>query len=189
MSTSRHTQAVIHKQGAGSRSAGGIKPAVIRLIARVVTGTHVFLYRQSGGRIGGHLRGGPVLLLTVTGRKTGRERTTPLLYLEDRGDLVVAASNGGMDWAPSWWLNLRANPVADVQVGGEHRRVRAEQAAPAERARLWPLMNQMWPGYDGYQRRTRRVIPVVKLHQVDPAGTAGTPVTSCDKAKEIATFK
>ena len=173
MSTSRHIRAVTQMQAAGTRAVGGMKAAIIRQLAKVFAGVHVFLYRRSRGRIGGHVRGGPVLLLTVTGRKTGRKRTTPMLYVADGGDLIVAASNGGMHWSPSWWLNLRAYPVADIQIGGQRRTVRAEQADPAERARLWPLMNQMWPGYDGYQRRTRRVIPVVKLHQVDPAGTAG----------------
>ena len=170
MLTSKHRKAVIQGPGAGRRGAGGMKPAVIRLAAKVFAGVHVFLYRQSGGRIGGRFRGGPVLLLTVTGRKTGRARTTPMLYIEDGDDHVVAATNGGMDWAPSWWLNLRANPVARIQVGGERRTVRAEQADPAERARLWLLMNQMWPGYDRYQRRTSRLIPLVKLHPVDGAG-------------------
>ena len=176
MLTSKPRLAVIQRPEAGRRSAAGMKPALVRLVAKVVAGIHIFLYRQSGGRIGGHFRGGPVLLLTVTGRKTGRERTTPLLYLEDGGDLVVIAGNGGMDWSPSWWLNLRANPVAEVQVGRERRTVRAEQADPAERARPWPLMNQIWPGYDGYQQRTARVFPVVKLHPLDAPGAAGPRV-------------
>ena len=170
MSMTGHTKAVMGTRGAGARGPVGMKPAIIRLAAKVFARVHVFLYRQSKGRIGEHFRGGPVLLLTVTRRKTGRARTTPMLYVEDGDGLVVAASNGGMDWAPSWWLNLRANPVAEVQVGGGRRTVRAQQADPAERARLWPLMNQMWPGYDRYQQRTSRLIPLVKLHPMDEAG-------------------
>jgi F420H(2)-dependent quinone reductase len=152
------------------RKATGVKRAVIRLCSRVVTGIHVLLYCRSAGRIGGRFRGADILLLTLTGRKSGRRWTTPLMYRADGDDLIVAASNGGMDWAPSWWLNLRANPVADVQLGATHYTVRAEPADAAEQARLWPLMNQTWGGFDRYQRRTSRVIPLVKLHPIGALG-------------------
>jgi deazaflavin-dependent oxidoreductase (nitroreductase family) len=139
------------------------KRTLIELMARAITRTHVALYRWTGGRIGGRFRGGRILLLTVTGRKSGLKRTTPLMYVRDGEDLAVVASNGGMDWEPAWWLNLKANPVAEVQVGAALRRVRAEQAEPGERARLWPLVNQMYAGYDKYQRAVSREIAVVKL--------------------------
>ena len=145
---------------------------VIRLLSKVIGGLHVFLYRRTGGRLGGRLWGGTILLLTVTGRKSGRERTTPLMYERDGDDLIVVASNGGMDWPPAWWLNLRASPTAVVQTGGERRAVRAEQAGPAERARLWSRWTQLHPGYAKYQQRTKRVIPIVKLHPADGARPA-----------------
>ena len=141
------------------------KKAVVQLLAKVITRTHVALYRATGGRIGGRFRGGSALLLTVTGRKSGRRRTTPLLYIRDGDAFVVAASNGGMDWEPAWWLNLKANPAAEVQVGPEVVRVRAEPADPTERARLWPLMNRMFAGYDKYQQRVTREIALVKLRR------------------------
>ena len=166
MRASMETDAIEHK-AARPRSASRMRRSVIRLYTRVVCTIHDLLYRRSAGRVGGRFQGADVLLLTVTGRKTGRRRTTPLMYRLDGDDLIVAASNGGMGWTPSWWLNLRANPFAEVQHGGEHRHVRAAQADPAERARLWPLMNQTWSGFDGFQRRSARQIPLVNLRPID----------------------
>ncbi len=104
-----------------------------------------------------------MLLLTTTGRKTGRRRTTPLLYVEEGDRYVVVASAGGAPSHPAWYLNLRSNPAATIQVGGRQLAVRAETAGLEERARLWPRLMQMWPKYDGYQAKTRREIPIVIL--------------------------
>src|SRR3990172_4026420 len=98
---------------------------------------HEFWYRLSGGLIGGRFGRVRMLLLTTTGRKSGRRRTTPLLYLEDGGILVVIASNGGNPMLPAWWLNLKSDPRAEVQVGRERRTVSAEEAGGEERERLW----------------------------------------------------
>ncbi len=122
---------------------------------------HVLLYRLTGGSIGGRFRGAPVLLLTTTGRKTGKQRTTPLLYLADYTNLAVVASNGGRDRAPSWWSNLKRNPGVQVQIRRVKRSVTAVQATKEEKRRLWPLLTKMYPPYDDYQRRTKREIPVV----------------------------
>ena len=111
MPASIQTEAVGHN-AATSRRSGGVRRTIIRLYSKLVTAIHVFLYRRSAGRIGRRFRGADILLLTVAGRKSGRRRTTSLMYRVDSDDLIVAASNGGMDWAPSWWLNLRANPLA-----------------------------------------------------------------------------
>ena len=108
----------------------------------------------------------PVLLLTTTGRKTGEERTTPLLYLADGEDLVVVASNGGAPKHPAWLLNLRANPEATVEVGGRKLRVRAREAGPEEKERLWPKLVEMYGSYEDYRRRTDREIPVVLLEPI-----------------------
>ncbi len=134
-----------------------------RAMMRVVSRTHEFWYRLTGGLIGGRVLQGPVLLLTTTGRKSGRRHTTPLLYLEDGERLVVIASNGGDERHPAWYLNLRANPQAEVQVGRERKAVAAETAGAEEKARLWRLMTEVYAGYDGYQERTSRDIPVVVL--------------------------
>jgi deazaflavin-dependent oxidoreductase (nitroreductase family) len=125
---------------------------------------HVALNRASGGRLGGRLRkGAPVLLLTTTGRKRARRRTTPLLYVEEGDRHVVVASAGGAPSHPAWYLNLRSNPAATIQVGGRKLALTAETAGLEERARLWPRLTQMWPQYDDYWAKTRREIPLVIL--------------------------
>ncbi len=130
---------------------------------RTVSSTHNALYRSSGGRISGRMVGMPVLLLVTKGRRSGKRRTTPLLYLEHGDAIVVVASNGGSDYIPAWWLNLRSNPDAEVEIGREHRLVSARKASPAERARLWPEFTSRFPGYASYATRTAREIPVVIL--------------------------
>jgi len=136
---------------------------LLRMITRTISGTHEFWYRMTGGLVGGSLGRLPVLLLTTTGRKSGKKRTTPLVYLADGDNLVIIASNGGSDQHPEWWLNLRANPNAEVQVGPDVKSVIAEQAEGAERERLWREVNELYDGYDEYQRSTKREIPVVVL--------------------------
>jgi deazaflavin-dependent oxidoreductase (nitroreductase family) len=128
---------------------------------------HCVLYRISKGRIGGRLVNSPVLLLTTTGRRTGKQRTIPLLYLSDGPNVVLVASNGGAVKHPSWWVNLRATGEAWIQIKGARRRVKSEQASPAEKTRLWPQLTAMYPGYQRYQQITDRDIPVVILHPVD----------------------
>lgn len=134
---------------------------------RAATKLHTFIYRTTGGKVGGRIVGGPVLLLTTTGRKSGRERTSPLLYLEDGENLVLVASNGGAPVHPAWYLNLRANPEATVEVGQRKLRVRAEEASLEEKERLWPGLVAMYGGYENYRRRTDREIPVVLLRPVE----------------------
>lgn len=147
---------------AGSRGRAYGRPIVA--VQRAATRFHTRLYRATGGRVGGTLAGGPVVLLTTNGRKSGKERTVPLLYLPDGDDLVIVGSNGGTATHPTWWLNLMATPVARVEVGDRKIRVRAREASPEERARLWPRLVEMYGGYEGYQEKTDREIPVVILH-------------------------
>ncbi|HSK99137.1 MAG TPA: nitroreductase family deazaflavin-dependent oxidoreductase [Rubrobacteraceae bacterium] len=128
---------------------------------------HTFAYRASGGRVGGRLLGCPVLLLITKGRRSGRETTTPLLYLVDGGNIVVVASNGGAASHPDWWLNLTANPEADVEISRKKMQVRAEEVEGAEKHRLWKRLVEMYPSYAAYQSKTDREIPVIVLH---PAG-------------------
>lgn len=120
-------------------------------------------YRLAGGRVGGKFRGAPVLLLDHVGRKSGRRRTSPLIYLNDGDDLVLVASKGGSHTHPIWWLNLRDSPSTTVTVGSEKRAVVARQASPEEKARLWPKLVEIYSPYDDYQKRTSRDIPVVIL--------------------------
>jgi deazaflavin-dependent oxidoreductase (nitroreductase family) len=104
-----------------------------------------------------------MLLLDHVGAKSGRRRTSPLLYMRDGDDLVIVASKGGAPHDPVWWLNLKAHPETAVQVGGDRREVRAKRVSPEEKKRLWPTVAAAWPDFDDYQRRTDRDIPVIRL--------------------------
>jgi F420H(2)-dependent quinone reductase len=130
---------------------------------RAASGVHAAVYRASGGRVGGEAGNLPVLLLTTTGRKTGKQRTAPLLFVRDGDDVVVVASNGGMDWFPAWWLNLQEHPAAVIEIGRERRDVIASKAEPGRRARLWPEFTAPYRGYLKYEARTAREIPLAIL--------------------------
>lgn len=132
-------------------------------IVKVGTRAHNFWYRLLGGRVVGRYGKVTMLLLTTTGRKTGKARTTPLLYLPDGDDLVVIASYGGDDRHPRWYLNLQAEPHVTVQVGSEKQARVARTATPAEKARLWPGLVAVYKQYDDYQKKTDRDIPLVML--------------------------
>jgi deazaflavin-dependent oxidoreductase (nitroreductase family) len=124
---------------------------------------HQRLYRLTGGLVGRRLVDNDILLLTTTGRRSGRRHTVPLLYLGDGERLVVVASYGGRDRNPEWYLNLVAQPVVGARIGGSRHSFQARTASPAERARLWPLAVDAYTGYADYQTRTTRQIPLVIL--------------------------
>ncbi len=126
---------------------------------------HRTVYEKTGGRIGANLAGRHMLLLTTTGRKSGKQYTTPLACFTDGDNLIVVASNNGQDRHPAWWLNLEHTPDANVRYGRDHRRVRAELARGDERARLWPWLVKQNPPYARYEKKTSREIPVVVLKQ------------------------
>jgi deazaflavin-dependent oxidoreductase (nitroreductase family) len=138
--------------------------AVGRVFIKIMSAVNVWLYKLTGGRVGGRFPGGaPVCLVTHKGRKSGKVRTAPLLYLEDGPRVVIVASLGGMPKHPIWYLNLKANPDTEVQIGSQTRKMRAREANPVEKAALWPKLVAMYPDYDQYQARTERVIPVLIL--------------------------
>jgi deazaflavin-dependent oxidoreductase (nitroreductase family) len=121
-----------------------------------------FLYKKTGGKIGGtFLQGAPVALLTTTGRKTGEPRVSPLLYLREGNRIVLVASKGGAATNPMWYLNLRANPAVSVQIKDEVLHLTARDATEDERAQYWPRLTDMYTSFDDYQSWTDRVIPVV----------------------------
>ena len=124
---------------------------------------HVAMYRLLGGRVVGRFGKATMLLLTTTGRRSGQRRTMPLIYQRDGEDFVLIASNGGRPRHPAWWFNLQANPQATIEVGRERLEVTARAATRDEKPRLWSLMTAVYPGYDGYQQKTTRVIDVVVL--------------------------
>jgi deazaflavin-dependent oxidoreductase (nitroreductase family) len=141
-----------------------------RSIIKVMARANVWVYRATGGRVGGTWRVGaalrkpvPICLLEHRGRRTGTVRTTPLVYLVDGPRLIVVASQAGRAEHPMWYLNLLAHPDVTVQVRRERRAMRARVAEPAERALLWPKLVDLYADYDSYQSWTDRVIPVVVL--------------------------
>jgi len=134
-----------------------------RFLIRAMSSTHGRVYRASEGRLLGRLAGMPVLLLTTTGRRSGRPRTAALTYFRDGADLVVIGSFGGSDRPPAWWLNLERDPRASVLIGGTTSKVTARAATAEEHDRLWPLVTAAYPGYARYQERTARRIPIVML--------------------------
>ena len=125
---------------------------------------HAAIYRASGGRIGGSAPGlPPMLLLDHVGARSGRRRTTPLVYMRDGDDLLVVASKGGYPKDPGWMHNLRAHPDTEVQIGHTRLPVHAREAGAAERRRLWPKAAKYNPHWARYRQRTSREIPLVLL--------------------------
>ncbi|MET0389795.1 MAG: nitroreductase family deazaflavin-dependent oxidoreductase [Polyangiales bacterium] len=133
--------------------------------AKLMQDANVWVYRKTGGKLGGRFGGAPVLLLTTRGRKSGKPRVTPLLYLADGNDVVVVASKGGWPTHPLWYRNLQADPAVEVQIGRDVRALRARTANPDERRRLWPLLVKSYAMYADYQSWSDREIPVVILEQ------------------------
>lgn len=128
---------------------------------KLVTRLHAGVYRRTGGRIGGRIGRVEHVLLTTTGRRSGRPRTTPLAVTPDGTRLLLIASNGGARRHPDWYLNLSADPEVTVQRGAARLTMRARTAGPAERVALWAKAVSVYGGYAGYQERASREIPVV----------------------------
>lgn len=128
---------------------------------------HVKRYQETDGEVG-HVweNGTTTLILTTTGRKSGEQRSTPLIYRTHGDDLLVVASKGGDDSHPLWYLNIEADPEVHVQVKGDRFTARARTATPQEKPEMWRKMAEAWPAYDEYTKKTDREIPVVVLERV-----------------------
>lgn len=142
-------------------------------VAHGLAGGHASVYRSTRGRMLARWFGASILVLETVGRRSGRRRAVPLVYVRDGDDLIVVPANAGADRAPGWWLNLRARRAGVAVLGPERRRVRPLEATGADRERLWALVAAVSPLED-YQRQTARRIPVVRLAPV----TAGSPPRS-----------
>jgi deazaflavin-dependent oxidoreductase (nitroreductase family) len=143
-----------------------------RLALKLGSGAHAEVYRATGGKLFGRIGKSPILLLNTVGRKSGRKRTSPLLYVMDGEDFVIIASKGGAPTHPAWYLNLKANPDATVEVGDREVRVKAQEVDSEEKVRLWQKMVEMYSAYDDYQSKTKREIPLLLLRPVEGGGAS-----------------
>jgi len=139
----------------------------IRWLLKLITWTHLLVYRGTGGRIGGRAFSLRFLLLHHVGRRSGREFVTPLLYIEHEGAWILAASNAGDRRNPAWYLNLRDHPEALIRIGRREVRVKAREASEEELRVLWPKLNASYGYYDAYRARAGREIPVVVLESTE----------------------
>jgi deazaflavin-dependent oxidoreductase (nitroreductase family) len=144
----------------------------IRWLLAFITRCHRFVYLKSGGWLGGRSPGKRFLLLWNTGRKTGQQRITPLLYVGDGPRWIVVASNAGDTRPPAWWLNLEASPLTQVQVGRRQIDVRARRADGTESQRLWRILESAYSYFPEYRERAGREIPVVILEPATAAENA-----------------
>jgi deazaflavin-dependent oxidoreductase (nitroreductase family) len=126
---------------------------------------HVNRYRDSGGEEGHDWEGTSVLLLTTRGRRSGEQRTTPLIYQPYDDVYLIVASKGGADEPPAWYRNLSEDPEVEVQVKDDRFPARARTASADEKPDMWKTMTATWPAYDEYQQKTDREIPVVVLER------------------------
>ena len=126
---------------------------------KLVMTAHVALYRLTRGRLGGK----SIILLTTTGKRTGQPRTKPLFSIRDGGDYIVIASAGGSPKNPAWYANLSANPRVTVEDHGRTLAGTASTVAGNERAGLWAAVVARNPGFKGYEQRTAREIPLVRI--------------------------
>ena len=156
------------------------------LTSGLVTRFHRAVYRRSRGRLLGSGLGLPMVLLTTTGRRSGRPRTVPLTGFRDGPDVVVVASNGGRDVDPSWLSNVRFEPRATVQVDSRTWPVRAREASAHEADRLWPIVVRGFGGYGTYRTGTRRPIPLVILSPTEPPADGPAPTAPAATAPPTA---
>ncbi len=148
----------------------GLDGEFARRVIKLMAAVNVRVYKLTRGRIGGTWRIGagwrdpvPICLLEHRGRRTGKVRTTPLVYLRDQDRVVVVASQAGRRHHPLWFRNIEADPAVTVQIRGERRPMRARTADAEERAALWPRLVDLYADYDSYQSWADRQIPVVLL--------------------------
>jgi deazaflavin-dependent oxidoreductase (nitroreductase family) len=133
------------------------------------TRLHIWLYRRSGGRIGGAMLGAPILLLTTTGNKSGQPRTVPLMYFADGGKNYIVASAGGSPVHPAWYKNLAARSQVEVQIGPRAFKANAVTVGEDERARIFAKVKQEQPRFAEYELKAgSRQIPVVRLDEAVP---------------------
>lgn len=135
-------------------------------IGKIFTGIHGKLYKLTGGRLGGKMQGGQIIMLSTTGRKSGKTREHPLIGGDHDDGWVVIASFSGHDFHPAWYLNLQADNNGVVQLGKEKHSVTSRETTGDERQTLWDQMSGLYGDYNEYQKVTDREIPVLVLERV-----------------------
>ena len=135
-------------------------------IFKVFTSLHVFLYHTSGGKIWGSMNGNPVLMLTTTGRLSGKPRTTPVMYVHKDNEYLIAASAGGADQNPTWLSNLNNKPDASIEIDGKQIKVKAVITSGDERDKLYENFKALGSNFIEYEKKTTRKIPVVRLQPI-----------------------
>lgn len=120
-------------------------------------------FRKNHGKVGGDFEGAPLLLLHTVGRLTGKRRVNPLMYLRDEERYVIFASKGGADTNPDWYHNLKAHSDIQIEVADDTIYVHAEEVPRPERDRLYEQQASLYPTFAEYQRKTKRIIPVIAL--------------------------
>ena len=149
---------------AGNKLLDALPPKAETQAWKAFQASHLAVFRLSGRRLGTRFGGVNVLFLHHFGAKSGVERISPLLYVEDGDNLAIIASKGGHTKNPAWYHNLKAHPDVRVEMRGEVRNVRAHQAEGEERERIWKKAAAVWPDYDNYAKRApHRKIPVIVL--------------------------
>ena len=136
-------------------------------VMRAAGALNTFVYRRSGGRVGGSFDGAPVVLVHHIGAKSGEHRVAPVLGMPDGEDIIVVASYGGAPKSPAWFHNLKANPETRVEVKGRVIPVRATVIPEPQRTELWPRLVAFYGAFADYQEKTERVIPLVRLTPID----------------------
>ena len=141
----------------------------LKKILRAAHSLHVALYRMSGGKFANKIANLPVLLITTFGRRTGKPYTNAVVYIEDGHGYLVSATNGGSDWDPGWYRNLKARPEATIEIGDKILNVRATFAEGEERTRLYAQFKTASGNFVKYEQGTSRLLPVIHLTPISVA--------------------
>jgi deazaflavin-dependent oxidoreductase (nitroreductase family) len=137
--------------------------AALKRVLKAANGVHVALYRISGGRFANQIANLPILLITTVGRKSDKQYTHPVVYIQDGQEYLVSASTGGMDWNPGWYYNLRKRPEATIQIGNQRFSVKAVIAEGEQRTHLYAKFKAASSNFVKYEKATSRLIPVIRL--------------------------
>lgn len=132
-----------------------------KALLKFISWLNVSVYRLSGGRVMGKMNGTPICLVTMTGRRTRRKITLPLMYNPDGENVILVASLGGAPKNPAWYYNLLADPNIEIELGARKRKMHVTQATREQKAALWPRVVANFPNYAVYQEKTDRDIPVL----------------------------